>query len=906
MRNTYAARVSTARRNMYLAVLLSGLVACHDSASPVDDLGPEETMRVLRAAGEWNSPNELSAPEGAALRAVNVVVDDPGKYTTHKGLVNPAGTGNVSPAHPLSSFTYYQGSLFAHSQADGTLSKLTGNTWADVDGSYYTPDALPMSFQEQKGSLFFTTTAGLYRMDGPDAVPVLAGLPQALPGTATLTGASGFLDGGEAVVYRANWAVKVDTGGGTSRLIEGAPSPRLLVSNGNAAGTFRDVALEFPIPDGLPTGAFLRVFRSDIVPDTLSPLDEVRQVLERAPTTAEVTAAVFSATDTTPDTVKGAGAYFSANTGDGIAQSNYRPPLVRGLSSFAQSVFGVGVDGVQRVILNVLGTGTSGLQDGQKIILARGATEEIYTGSSAGETFPDTFEWFAGPTPAQAVASTVASFARAVNSRTGGIAHAFVLDTDGSTPGRILIEARDLDTTPISVTTDYGSGQAFAPALPSFIAPVSAISRTANVVTVTTAVAHGLAVDDDVELYYGSGPADPDFPAGVFAVSGTPTPTTFTYAQTGANATGMGSYFLRSLDGEVTTEDGTSLNAYAWSKTGEPDHWPLQNLNTVGDSTDTLLWAQELDRYNFLGSEGGLFRITGTAEEGFTDPENGSPWDSNVRFLGRRTHAALDGQVFALAQEGIVSFTESSKPQPVDAAIQQEVREAILNYPDKVEELAFFVADGLNHRLYVALPESTTATAATKVHVLNMKSGGAWSRLTSTFPGLADGAMGGAAPPDAGGTLYLLPGAQATSNGLLYATRNTGTLADYQGPNSTGIPAKVTYLPWVAGEPERQKQWTWTRLFTSDVSAIQFCYASDWVPAEECQALPSLDPERLTPVEVADPIRSLAWKTLIGATPGTSYQRARALTVSVGHSVPLEKFELLGAEVQHRAYGKGQ
>jgi hypothetical protein len=139
------------------------------------------------------------------------------------------------------------------------------------------------------------------------------------------------------------------------------------------------------------------------------------------------------------------------------------------------------------------------------------------------------------------------------------------------------------------------------------------------------------------------------------------------------------------------------------------------------------------------------------------------------------------------------------------------------------------------------------------------------------------------------------------------ATRLTGTNADYQGPEGQAVPAWVRYLPWTAGEAERFKQWTWVRIFTqAPTTAIEVCYATELVPAEECQSLPSMDPERTTPVPVEDPIRGLAWKTMVGADPGRSYQRSRSLQLSVGHNTAEEPLILLGAEVRHRAYGSGQ
>lgn len=58
-------------------------------------------------------------------------------------------------------------------------------------------------------------------------------------------------------------------------------------------------------------------------------------------------------------------------------------------------------------------------------------------------------------------------------------------------------------------------------------------SRSSNVVTITTAIAHGLSVGDTVVI---EGVTDSSFD-GSFTIASTPTTTTFTYAQTDSNAT---------------------------------------------------------------------------------------------------------------------------------------------------------------------------------------------------------------------------------------------------------------------------------------------------------------------------------------------------------------------------------
>lgn len=845
---------------------------------------PEETVRVLSAAGEFPSMNELTAPQGSALRAVNVVVDVPDEYTTHRGLERSANAGRE-----WTSFGYYQGSIIAHSEVESVLAHLTGGVWTEYAGTWNAPPGERMSFQEANGALFFTTSNGVYRLDGPTATPTLSGLPQGLPGTGSLTGASGFLTEGYTVAYRHSWALNVEASE-VERLVEGAPSPRLLVNNPTATAASRDVAVSWPIPEDLPTGAYNRTYRSDAVIETISPTDEVRQVYERAPTADELAAGVFTFTDNTPDAVKGAAAYYAANSGEGLAQSNYRPTLVHGLTQFNGSVFGITVDGIQRLVLTLLGADALGIGNG--ISFTRGVVTETYA-AAAAESFPGQFQLFTSGTPAQNTASTVDSLVRAINSRSGGVLRAFALDTDGTQPGRFLIEARDVEQTEIGVEV-FGGARAWTPAPRSEFGGLA--SRAGATVTINTGFNHGLIVGQEINVFASSDPTG--FPTGLKTVASVAA-TTFTYTEAGL--AGSASVNIETTDREVATDSGTALNAYMWTKQEEPDHWPLANLGTIGNGTDVLWWGQPLDRFLFLGSDSGLYRLHGNATEGFSLMDNGV-WDSTTSFLGRRNVAALDGQAYAIAREGLVTWTEGEKPASADIPIQEEIRALVTAIPEAVAEYGFLFGDDTNHRLYVCLPQTAEDTTATVCHIYSTRTG-AWTRLDSTFPGFESGFQIGMAPKEAAGKAYFLYGPDLADQGYVLSTRNTFTDADYQGPDEEGIPAKVTYLPLLAGEPGRFKQWTWTRVFTkAPTTKLTVCFSSEWLPAEECQLLPDIDPKYTGYEPVQDPVRGIAWRTIVDKFR----QRAKGLTVSVGHNIPGEPLHLLGLEVKHRAYGGGQ
>jgi hypothetical protein len=440
------------------------------------------------------------------------------------------------------------------------------------------------------------------------------------------------------------------------------------------------------------------------------------------------------------------------------------------------------------------------------------------------------------------------------------------------------------------------------------IATPNAVQRVANVTTVTTTNGHPYAVDEEVELFYPAEDTagfplvpDPNFPAGVFTVIATPSTSVFQVSDPGANATSVAvETHFRSTDDDVTTTTGTALNDYAYAKDEQPDHWSLGNFGEVGGNLETLQWALPMDRFLFLGSEGGLYRAQGNANDGILLADGGV-WSDTYRFLGRRNVAQVAGRGYALSRTGIVGWTESNKPEPVDGPIQQEIRALLATHAENLGRYGYFVGNETARRLYVYLTSTPGGTKPDLAYMLNLDAGPqSWTRLTSTFPGLEAGTQGpGIAPEALGGQLHLLP--TNAVDGEILRERVTATNADYQGPAGEAIPSSIQYLPWTAGEPGRAKMWTHIRIFTrSPATQLKFAMSTDAWPAEYEQTLPDMGPLSLTqPVPVVDPIRGFAWPSLVGQ----DHRRARQVAFRVSHETAGEPLRLLGLEVKHRAYG---
>jgi hypothetical protein len=189
---------------------------------------PEQEGEVnIGFQGRWTNPNDLRAPQGAALTADNVVSDRPGIAEPRRGFT----TLSASLSGAVNALAYFSGYIVAH-HGSATISRTTdGTAWTAYSGSYSPPDAsTPVTFKEAEGSLFVTTSAGVYELDSPTGTWRKTGAPAGLDGTAALnrtSGTSGFATANGQWAYRDVWVYR----NANNRLQFSAPSGRQIVVN---------------------------------------------------------------------------------------------------------------------------------------------------------------------------------------------------------------------------------------------------------------------------------------------------------------------------------------------------------------------------------------------------------------------------------------------------------------------------------------------------------------------------------------------------------------------------------------------------------------------------------------------------------------------------------------------------
>jgi hypothetical protein len=810
-----------------LALVAANLYAAVACARPLDggvSENPPEWVNMVRgASGLYTSPSTLATvPEGAALVADNVVVDVPGEYTTRKGFARiPAALpGGV----PVKAWTYFDGVVVAH---DGTsLHRWDGSLWGTYAGNYPEldtrldpygePTSQRMAFFHTQGSLFFTSASGTYRLEDAFSEPMLAGVPQALAGTVSLVGTSGFLPNNTGTAYRYVWGRRSQQ----DRLMLGAPSGRVVVTN--TSGGSRNVSHVVPYPEGIDSSYFLQVYRADEQPSTVSPLDEMFLTREVSAADMDLTGTSYGFTDESPDTTKGEAAYFNPNTGGGIGAARYRPPLAGSASVFNGMAMYGNVEFKETLELYVLAVDAiAGLYEGAglEIIYADG-TSERYVGGAPDDN-AGTFRVYTSGTPAQNIADTTNSLIRAINRYTGGRMYAYYLSDDNTAPGHFVIESRSIAEETVTVRA-INAGLFFAPAMRAEIES-QIEGRTDNLVMVSSSFPHGLVVGQTINLdRLTSGSV---YPLGEKTVTSVLDEYTFLYADTGANSSVVvGAYFQTTTE-DLTTDNGRMRGGFVASEPEQPDSVAATFATPIGDKEAPLLRWLQVGNTLFALKSDGLFRLSGTTPATLAV----DTVDTTVQFVGADAALVVGGRAYALTTQGVVTWGETDKPRPASLPIESTLLDIVTQYRAAVDIAAFAVQDDAKRRAYFFLPTSGSGVGTSVVYVWNYVTN-AWTRwlvpATTAFVH-PDGRLWVAPPEDLGTGLAAAP----------LTERNTGTSADYYDAEGEAIVAEVRYCKDYGDVPEKEKHFNRTTYFfkTSAPTEVQAGFGSmlnpgpDWV-----------------------------------------------------------------------------
>jgi hypothetical protein len=654
----------------------------------------------LALKGLYTSPNLLSGvPAGALEVADNVVINAKNLGESRRGQtqygtpLNPV-TGEVNKIfNYASSLIVNYGDKMAYDSGSGT--------WVNYTGTFEPPSSdSKMRSLEALRNFYFTTSAGIYKIDAIAGTPRPAGSPKALGGEGSLTGSSGFLLNDSAVAYRMVWGYT----DANSNLILGAPSQRLIVTN--SSGGPKDVSLTFPVPSTITTDFFYQIYRSQgTLTATDEPTDELQLVLQAQVTSGEIAAKEFTVTDSTPYSLMRATLYTSPSQ-EGIANANLQPPLALDMDVFKNCAFYANVaqkqtlslalisvdlpslgylvdasvnthtnftlDGITstadlRVGMRAVGTGIqansiiTAINNATTVTLNKATTATAtvsvefqdrfsiggvnYWAGSAEDLPTDTFFLDNSSTPGTNINETAINLIRLINtSPSNTTIYAYYTSGIEDLPGQILFEERSIGGATFSATSTAGSS--WSPPLPD-IKQITAISM-ANPTVITSAL-HGLTTGNSITIYDSNSTPSINGERIVTVINAN----TFSIPVNVTVAGTAGNWLLTSSIVESNNE--VKQNRVYVSKNSQVEAVPIYSYFDIGAANFPIQRVVALRDGIFFFKNDGIYRISGENFASFTV----TLIDNTVALKVPESAVPFNNQVFCFTTQGIVAVTDS-------------------------------------------------------------------------------------------------------------------------------------------------------------------------------------------------------------------------------------------------------
>lgn len=596
----------------------------------------------------------------------------------------------------------------------------------------------------------------------------------------------GFFAEDGQVAYRFVWGFR----NANDRVILGAPSGRMPLTNPDHHGS-AGVTVTVSIPSWVTTENFLQVYRSDASGgDDIPAGDDMGLVYEVYPSTQQITDGSLTFEDVTPDELKGAPLYSSPNAGV-PGSEKFQPPVCTDLAEYKERVWCSTTVQRQRIILTLLSVDdtSGGMQDGDQLLFTGSSPDVAVTAGAVEDAGTATFKRFTDGTASQNVANTTQSLIRVLNAQDGFV-RAFYISGEFDSPGQISVEAAELGELQFFAQGVNG-GAYWAPAMHYNLTSTD-MSRAVDgvTVTVTTALNHGLRVDQGVEL---TTSPSPDFPGGLKTVSAVPSSTTFQYIEAGAVASTTTDAPWRTGTPALGSDPTDAPNGLAFSEYGEgADAVPLGNYLGAGSANYAIQRIITLGDTLFIFKEEATYILTGDTPETFSIRQFPTP----AKLLAPESAVVLGNAIYALMDQGVMVFTEAGA-QVISRPIEGELLPLYSGDAAMLatlKEVAFGVSYETEREYHLFVPTMVGLTAATRAYVYNYATR-AWTVWLKPVT-----------------TGFVLPGSDleylgnASSNSA-FVERKTRTNADYQDEDGIPILSTAEWQVRTGGDPGAYKQW---------------------------------------------------------------------------------------------------
>jgi len=656
----------------------------------------KETLN-LKLQGLFTSPNNLSAvPQGALEIAENVVIDKANIVESRKGQKQYGSALTVSSDAVQKLFNYSTNTLANYNNKLAYDSDGLG-TFVDYTGSYAQPAAdYKMRSLEANKNFYFTTTAGIYKLDSITSTPIKAGVSRALGGSAVLNAVTGFLVANSSVAYRIVWGY-TDLNG---NLVLGAPSQRVIVQN--ATVDSYNVNVSFLIPDDVTTSYFYQIYRSlGTLTSTDTPSDELQLVAQASPTAGEITAKTFTITDITPYSLMRATLYTSPSQ-QGILNSNLQPPLAMDMAIFKNCALYANTTQKHNKILTMIGADFPSIS--------------YYVDASVGTT--------SGLPTLTTIASTADLRVGMRCVGTGIPTNTTILTIDSA--NQVTMTANATATASVSVefqdrftanSINYWAGSSNSVSTNTFLlykASTPAINIDQSTINLVNLINTSTS-NTTLYAYYLSGLDD--LP-GQFQLENRSLATS-SFAITSTAGSSF-SPVLPTSGTTVSSTNETNTNRIFISKTGQVESVPALRYFDVGSANFPIKRIIALRDGVFIFKQDGIFRLSGETFESFTV----ALIDNTTSLLVPESAVAFNNQVFCFGDQGIIAVSDSGV-QILSVPIEDQVLKLSSDNYSNFVDLSFAVGYESSRQYIFFTVTEANDTYCTKAFVYNS--------LTSSF-----------------------------------------------------------------------------------------------------------------------------------------------------------------------------
>lgn len=729
----------------------------------------------LKASGLSIHSNPLSAvPAGSMSDAVNVVIDRNEIVEPRRGFFQYGNTFGGSTDRTKQLFTYKDvvmrhvlNKLQFDSDNAGLFIDFAGPTVTEVE------TGLRIKGIEANGNFYFTTSTGIKKIAARNLNDLFTASIQDAGGVKALDlsvqlnfSALGFLEANSKVAYKVLFGIRDIN----ENLILGSPSARAVIYNISATACI--TTLTFALPSDVTSSHFYQIYRTGITSaispnEPGDPGEEMNLVFEENVTAADITAGTIIVNDITPEDFRRNGTLLYNNpvSGEGILQSNEKPPFAKDIALYKGYTFYANTKTVQRLNLSVLSIQNM-VNNVSNFIVSDGITTTTYLVQGTLETFTADYTGTLNTDYYNVVSGSAKNFTITSSNDERSYYIWYYqsnLDLDPSIVGKIGIKVTILNTDTLAQiitktvneillqTDDFNLSVAgtvltitCANNGPVSILPTETIGNPAF-----TIVKDGLGTGEDVpgkKIFLPRVPGLNDngpttslqieqFAKSLVKVINSEDPLVSAYYLSGFNdvpgqlfferrlTTGSAFYLNSNVGAQYTptlpltgsaviSSNEVKPNRVYYSKFQQPEAVPLPNYFDVGPKDREIKRIVALSDSLFIFKEDGIYRVSGDSA-----PFVVTPFDFSSQVLAPDTVVVLNNQIYALSIQGVVLITEAGVQvisRPIETALL-----SIIKNGNSYKSISFGVSYETDRSYLLWLPTFASDQVATQAFRYN-------------------------------------------------------------------------------------------------------------------------------------------------------------------------------------------